>query len=69
MGLMLAVAVQMGQRNTGALRALDRDVFEPLNRAQTLKDEIALLHTRLFVCCRSVTMKPIRRPRKPARTR
>ena len=48
MGLMLAVAMQMGERNTGALRDLDRDVFEPLNRAQTLKDEITLLHTRLF---------------------
>ena len=48
MGMMLAVAMQMGERNTGALRVLDRDVFEPLNRAQTLKDEITLLHTRLF---------------------
>lgn len=48
MGLMLAVAVQMGERNTAALRVLDRDVFEPLNRAQTLKDDITLLHTRLF---------------------
>jgi diguanylate cyclase (GGDEF)-like protein len=48
MGLMLAVAVQMGERNTLALRALDRDVFDPLNRAQTLKDGITLLHTRLF---------------------
>ena len=48
MGLMLVVAVQMGQRNTAALSALDRDVFEPLNRAQTLKDGITLLHTRLF---------------------
>jgi diguanylate cyclase (GGDEF)-like protein len=48
MGLMLAVAVQMGERNTMALRALDRNVFEPLSRAQTLKDGITLLHTRLF---------------------
>jgi PAS domain-containing protein len=48
MGLMLSVALQMGERNTAALRALDRDVFEPLNRAQTLKDEITLMHTRLF---------------------
>jgi diguanylate cyclase (GGDEF)-like protein len=48
LGLMLTVAMQMGQRNTTALRALDRDVFEPLNRAQTLKDQITLLHTRLF---------------------
>ena len=32
MGLMLTVAVQMGEQNTTALRALDRDVFEPLNR-------------------------------------
>jgi diguanylate cyclase (GGDEF)-like protein len=49
MGLMLGVAVQMSERNTAALRALDRDVFEPLNRAQTLIDAITLLHTRLFV--------------------
>jgi diguanylate cyclase (GGDEF)-like protein len=49
MGLMLAVAVQMSERNTAALRTLDRDVFEPLNRAQTLIDGITLLHTRLFV--------------------
>src|ERR1700722_16875799 len=48
LGLMLTVAMQMGQRNTEALRALDRDVFEPLTRAQTRKDEITLLHTRLF---------------------
>ena len=48
MGLMLAVAVRLGEQNTAALRALDRDVFEPLNRALTLRDEITLLHTRLF---------------------
>jgi diguanylate cyclase (GGDEF)-like protein len=48
MGMMLTVAMQMGEQNTGALRALDRDVFEPLNRAQTLKDEVTLLHSRLF---------------------
>jgi diguanylate cyclase (GGDEF)-like protein len=48
MGLMLAVALQTGEQNTSALRALDRDVFEPLARAQTLKDRITLLHTRLF---------------------
>jgi diguanylate cyclase (GGDEF)-like protein len=48
MGLMLTVAVRMGEQNTAALSALDSDVFEPLNRAQTLKDEITLLHTRLF---------------------
>ena len=48
LGLMLTVATRMGERNTGALRALDRDVFEPLNLAQTLKDEITLLHTRIF---------------------
>ena len=48
MGLLLAFAVQMGQRNTMVLRAMDREVFEPLSRAQTLKDEITLLHTRLF---------------------
>ncbi|HET6308973.1 MAG TPA: HAMP domain-containing protein, partial [Rhodopila sp.] len=48
MGMMLAVAMRMGDHNTSALRDLDRNVFEPLNRAQTLKDEITLLHTRLF---------------------
>ena len=48
MGLMLAVAVQTGERNTAALSALDRDVFEPLNRAQTMKDGITQLHTQLF---------------------
>jgi len=48
MGLMLAVAVQTGERNTAALSALDRNVFEPLNRAQTMKDGITQLHTRLF---------------------
>jgi diguanylate cyclase (GGDEF)-like protein len=48
LGLILTVAVQMGARNTTALRALDRDVFEPLSRAQTLKDGVTLLHTRLF---------------------
>jgi len=48
MGLMLAVAVRMGDRNTAALRGLDSDVFEPLSRAQTLKDEITLLHTHLY---------------------
>ena len=48
MGLMLAVAVRTGERNTAALSALDRDVFEPLNRAQTMKDGITQLHTRLF---------------------
>jgi diguanylate cyclase (GGDEF)-like protein len=48
MGLMLTVALQMGDRNTDGLRTLDRDVFEPLSRAQTLKDEITLLHTHLF---------------------
>jgi diguanylate cyclase (GGDEF)-like protein len=48
MGLMLAVAVQTGERHTAALSALDRDVFEPLNRAQTMKDEITQLHTGLF---------------------
>jgi diguanylate cyclase (GGDEF)-like protein len=48
LGLMLAVAMRMGERNTEALRALDRDVFEPLSRAQTLKDDVTLLHTRLF---------------------
>ena len=30
MGLMLAVAVRMGDRNTVSLRGLDNDVFEPL---------------------------------------
>jgi diguanylate cyclase (GGDEF)-like protein len=48
MGLMLAVAVQTGKQDTAALSALDRDVFEPLNRAQTMKDGITQLHTRLF---------------------
>jgi hypothetical protein len=48
LGLMLTVALQMGGQNTAALRALDRDVFEPLNRTQTLKDGVTLLHTRLF---------------------
>jgi diguanylate cyclase (GGDEF)-like protein len=48
MGLMLTVAMQMGERNTTALRVLDRDVFEPLNRAQMLKDRVTLLHTHLF---------------------
>src|SRR5580658_4041140 len=48
MGLMLAVGVRTGARNTAALSTLDRDVFEPLNRAQTLKDGITQLHTRLF---------------------
>jgi diguanylate cyclase (GGDEF)-like protein len=48
LGLMLTVAMRMGERHTEALRALDRDVFEPLSRAQTLKDEVTLLHTRLF---------------------
>src|ERR1700722_18208691 len=48
MGLMLAVGVRTGELNTAALSALDRDVFEPLNRAQTLKDGITQLHTRLF---------------------
>ena len=48
MGVMLAVAAQMGERNTAALRALDHDVFEPLNRAQTTKDGITLLHAHLF---------------------
>jgi hypothetical protein len=54
----------MGKRNTAALRALDRDVFEPLNRAQTLKDEITLLHANLSHCFRSAPMRPIQRPRK-----
>jgi diguanylate cyclase (GGDEF)-like protein len=48
MGLMLTIAVHMGEQNTDALRTLDRDVYGPLNRAQTLKDGITLLHTRLF---------------------
>ncbi len=48
MGLMLAVAVRTSQQNTAALSALDRDVFEPLSRAQTMKDGITQLHTRLF---------------------
>ncbi len=48
MGLMLAVAVQTSEQNTAAMSALDRDVFEPLNRAQTMKDGITQLHTRLF---------------------
>jgi diguanylate cyclase (GGDEF)-like protein len=48
MGLMLIVSVRMGEQNTRALRMLDRDVFEPLNRAEMLKDEITALHTRLF---------------------
>jgi diguanylate cyclase (GGDEF)-like protein len=48
LGLMLTVALQMGQRNTEALRALDRDVFEPLSLAQILKDRVTLLQTRLF---------------------
>ena len=48
MGVMLAVAAQMGERNTAALRVLDHDVFEPLNRAQTAKDGISLLHAHLF---------------------
>ncbi|HUB46695.1 MAG TPA: EAL domain-containing protein [Acetobacteraceae bacterium] len=48
LGLMLTVATRMGERNTIALRALDRDVFEPLNLAQMLKDETTLLHTRIF---------------------
>ncbi len=48
MGMMLAVTVQKGNQSTDALRALDRDVFEPLNRAQSLRDDITLLHTRLF---------------------
>ncbi len=48
MCLMLAIAVRMGERNTAALRMLDSDVFEPLDRAQTLKDDITLLHTQLF---------------------
>jgi diguanylate cyclase (GGDEF)-like protein len=48
MGLMLTVAVRMGEQNTAALNALDRDVFEPLNRAQTTENWIMALHTRLF---------------------
>jgi diguanylate cyclase (GGDEF)-like protein len=48
MGLTIVVAEHMAEHNTSALRAIDRDVFEPLNRAQTLKDRITLLHTRLF---------------------
>ncbi|MFL5256519.1 MAG: hypothetical protein ACJ8AI_27215 [Rhodopila sp.] len=47
-GLMLALFVYMGDRNTAALRALDRAVFESLNCAQTLKDGITRLHARLF---------------------
>jgi diguanylate cyclase (GGDEF)-like protein len=48
MGLMLAVATRTGEQSTEALRALDRDVFEPLIRADMLKDRVTLLHTRLF---------------------
>jgi len=48
LGLTLTVAMRMGEQNTGALRALDRNVYEPLNLAQTLKDETTLLHTRIF---------------------
>lgn len=48
MGLMLAVAGRMGERNTAALRALDQNVFEPLNQAQSIKGGITLVHTRLF---------------------
>ena len=47
-GLVLTVAMQVTERNTAALRALDRNVFEPLNRAQALKDRITLLQTHLF---------------------
>ena len=47
-GLMLALSVYTGVRNTAALRVLDNAVFEPLDQAQTLKDGITLLHTRLF---------------------
>ncbi|WP_158258254.1 putative bifunctional diguanylate cyclase/phosphodiesterase [Rhodopila globiformis] len=46
--LMLALFVHLGVRNTAALRALDHAVYEPLNQAQTLKDDITRLHTRLF---------------------
>ncbi|HEY0183077.1 MAG TPA: EAL domain-containing protein [Rhodopila sp.] len=48
MGLILAVALEMGEQHIAALGVLDRDVFEPLSRAQTMKDEITLLHTKLF---------------------
>ena len=48
MVVMLAVAIQTGEQQTTAMRTLDHDVFEPLNRAQTLKAETTLLHTRLF---------------------
>ena len=48
MGLMLALAMQMGGRQTAALRTLDRDVFDPLSNAQTLQDKITLLHSRMF---------------------
>jgi hypothetical protein len=67
MGVMLSIAAHMGERNTAALRALDLDVFEPLNRAQTTKDGITLLHARLFALPHLATTNSMRSPRGPAR--
>jgi diguanylate cyclase (GGDEF)-like protein len=48
MGVMLAGGVQLNLRSTAALRSLDADVLEPLDRARAMQEGVTLLHTRLF---------------------
>ncbi|MFL5283176.1 MAG: hypothetical protein ACJ8AW_19840 [Rhodopila sp.] len=64
-GLMLALFVYMGDRNTAALRALDRAVFEPLNRAQKLKDASPGCTRACLRCCPSATTRSIPTSRRP----
>ncbi|MBK1658441.1 putative bifunctional diguanylate cyclase/phosphodiesterase [Paracraurococcus ruber] len=45
--VMLAVAVHWARSGTGALQALDRDVFEPVLEAHRLEDGISLTHAGL----------------------
>ena len=48
MSAVLVYSAHINARHTEALRALDRDVLEPLDRAERLRNEIAALQTRLL---------------------
>ncbi|MDO9714183.1 EAL domain-containing protein [Paracraurococcus lichenis] len=46
-GIMVALAVNAVRTDVAAVRALDRDVFEPLNAAHHLHEGVSLLHAGL----------------------
>lgn len=48
MALMFFLAARTGEQSTATVQALDYNVFEPLIEAETAKDDITLLQTRLL---------------------